>query len=131
MPLILPKPLKEWSGDEIRGILKIFRDFDADKDGQIDEKELEHLAEAMGVDLNVDDGDKYTKDGKIDPMEFFAFYSGCSPAEASIAFVDHAQQFDALKGKGSLQEYTDQEIKDIMAIFKQFDKDGDGTSGLR
>ena len=87
MPLILPKPLKEWSGDEIRGILKIFRDFDADKDGQIDEKEVEHLAEAMGVDLNVDDGDKYTKDGKIDPMEFFAFYSGCSPAEASIAFV--------------------------------------------
>lgn len=76
MPLILPKPLKEWSGDEIRGILKIFRDFDADKDGQIDEKEVEHLAEAMGVDLNVDDGDKYTKDGKIDPMEFFAFYSG-------------------------------------------------------
>ena len=129
MPLILPKPLKEWSGDEIRGILKIFRDFDADKDGQIDEKEVEHLAEAMGVDLNVDDGDKYTKDGKIDPMEFFAFYSGCSPAEASIAFVDHAQQFDALKGKGSLQEYTDQEITDIMAIFKQFDKDGDGTIG--
>ena len=72
MPLILPKPLKEWSGDEIRGILKIFRDFDADKDGQIDEKEMEHLAKAMGVD----DGVKYTKDGKIDPMEFFAFYSG-------------------------------------------------------
>ena len=49
MPLILPKPLKEWSGDEIRGILKIFRDFDADKDGQIDEKEVEHLAEAIWV----------------------------------------------------------------------------------
>ena len=35
---------------------------------------MEHLAKAMGVD----DGVKYTKDGKIDPkaMEFFAFYSG-------------------------------------------------------
>ena len=65
---------------------------------------MEHLAKAMGVD----DGVKYTKDGKIDPMEFFAFYSGCSPAEASIAFVDHAQQFDALKGKGSLHRPGDQ-----------------------
>ena len=74
MPRILPKPLKECGGrrDPRHPQNLIFLDFDADKDGQIDEKEMEHLAKAMGVD----DGVKYTKDGKIDPMEFFAFYSG-------------------------------------------------------
>ena len=87
MPLILPKPLKEWSGDEIRGILKIFRDFDADKDGQIDEKEVEHLAEAMGVDLNVDDGDKYTKDGKITEckMDLAAWQAKGEDAGSTVA----------------------------------------------
>ena len=123
----LQKPIKEFTGDEIRDVLNIFRLFDANGDGSIDATELNALCEALMIEATVGEADKYTVDGKIDPKEFFAFYVGCTAEEAANAFVVHAQQFDQLKGRGSLKEYSEQEVKDVLAIFKQFDANADGT----
>jgi len=123
----LKKPIKEFSGDEIRAVLEIFRQFDADASGTIDQSELNTLCEVLMVEANVAEADKYTTDGKVDPMEFFAWYIGCTKEEAEQAFVQHAQQFDALRGKSSLKEYTEQQVKDVLAVMTQFDANNDGN----
>lgn len=126
LAVLKQKTIKEWSGDEVRDILAIFRQFDANGDGHIDSGELQALCDIMGIESTVEEADTYTTDGKIDPQEFFAFYVGCTREEAANAFVSHAQQFDELRAKGSLKEYTEQEVKDVLAIFKQFDADNSG-----
>jgi len=125
-PKLKKKPIKEWSGDEVRNVLVIFRQFDADGSGAIDAGELQALCKVLMIEATVDEADIYTKDGKIDPQEFFAFYVGCTRAEAASAFVHHAQQFHALRAKGSLKTWTAQEVKDVLAVLKQFDADSSG-----
>jgi len=127
MSKLKEKSIKEWSGDEVRDVLNIFRQFDTNGDGTIDATELQALCKMLMIEASVEEADKYTTDGKIDPKEFFAFYIGCTPEEAANAFVTHAQQFDALRAKGSLKEWSEHEVKDVLAIFRQFDADNSGT----
>lgn len=117
------KPLREFSGDEIRGVLAIFKQFDADSNGVIDAAELESLAATLM--LEVTELQPFLKEGKLSPKDFFASYVECTAEEADVAFALHGHLFEALRAK-SLKEWLPAEIKDILVVFKSFDKDGDG-----
>ena len=45
--------------------------------------------EALMVDASIAEADVFVKDGVIDAIEFFAFYTGCTRAEAEHAFAMH------------------------------------------
>lgn len=120
------KVLKEWSGDEVKATLKVFRDFDKDKSGFIDAAELKELCAVLCIDAKVGEADTLQKDGKIDPKEFFAWYVGCNAEEAAVAFAQHGSLFADLRGK-ALKEWSEDEVKDTLKVFKQFDKDNSGA----
>jgi len=87
------KQLKDWSVDEVTSVLKIFKEFDADNSGFIDEKELANLCDILCIDATVTEADNIIKDGKLGEREFFGFYVGCDKEEADKVFEDHADLF--------------------------------------
>lgn len=124
MSKLKKQPIREFSGDEIRDVLAIFKQFDENGDGVIDAAELSKLAAALMIEVEDGEMDNYSKDGKIQPREFFAYYVGCTAEEAESAFLHHSHIFTELRKKG-LKEWSAAEVKDVLTIFKQFDKDGD------
>jgi Ca2+-binding EF-hand superfamily protein len=119
------KALKEWSADEVKATMKVFTDFDKDNSGFIDAAELKSLCDVLGITARVSEADTLTKDGKIDPKEFFVWYCGCTVEEAAAAFAQHNNVFAALTGK-ALKEWSADEVKGVMKVFKDFDKDSSG-----
>ena len=87
------KSLKEWLPAEIKDILVVFKSFDKDGDGKIDEGELKELSAALGVDVEMGEADALVKDGVVDLQEFFVFYTGCTQEEAENAFDQHTLLF--------------------------------------
>lgn len=120
------KPLHEWSADDVRATLKVFKDFDRDNSGFIDAKELKSLCDVLSIEGKVAEADTLTKDGKIDPKEFFAWYVGCTAQEANSIFSRHAIEFEALRGK-ELHEWSAEEVKATLQVFRDFDKDNSGA----
>ena len=70
------RPFKEWTADEVREILAVFKKYDADGNGSIDESELKALCAEMKIEASMADADTFVSDGVVDPLEFFAFYVG-------------------------------------------------------
>lgn len=121
------KPLKEWSADEVKATLKIFKDFDKDKSGKIEQGELQALCEAIGIEASMGEADTLVKDGKIDAKEFFAWYTGCTAVEAATAFAMHAGVFaEFVSGKKQLKEWSTDAVKDVLLVMEKFDKDKNG-----
>lgn len=117
------KELKQWSEEEVVSILKIFKDFDADKSGFIESNELATLCDLLCIDASVAEADLKDKDGKLGKAEFFAFYVGCDKDEAKKAWTDHAYLFAP---KGNIKEWSEDEVTSVLAIFKQFDENNSG-----
>merc|ERR1711862_66279 len=126
------------SADDVKATLKIFRDFDKDNSGAIDAAELKALCAALDIEASIDtltkdgiliigteasmsEADTLTKDGKIDPKEFFAWYVGCSAEEAAAVFKQHESIFAGLSGK-ALKEWSADEVKATLKVFQDFDK---------
>ena len=73
------KSVRTWSAEEVKRVMKVFHEFDADKSGWIEESEMGALCETMGIaPPSLEQTDKLVKDGKVDTREFFMFYTGCS-----------------------------------------------------
>lgn len=119
------KPFHQYSGDEVKAVLKIMKDFDKDNSGYINARELKSLCEVLGVQAKIQEVDTLVKDRKIDPKEFFVWYTGCSPDEAAVAFVQNESTFLSL-AKKRFHEYTEDDVKSVLNVMKRFDKDGSG-----
>jgi len=120
------KPLKEWSGDEVKAILKVFKDFDKNNSGFIEAEELVPLCDVLGIESTIGEADKLVKDGKIDPKEFFIWWVGCSEEEAASAFVRHDAVFATLASK-PFKEWSQDDVKAVMKVFQDFDKNKSGN----
>ena len=66
-----PKPLREWTEEEIVRILKRFQSHDKDGNGTLEFTEISGLLRRTGQ--TVDELDKLNDDNKIDAKEFFCF----------------------------------------------------------
>ena len=97
---------------QVRDVLAIFKRFDADGNGTIDESELAALCEAIGMTATVADADTFVNDGVIDPLEFFAFYVKCTREEAERAFAEHKDIFASVAPPSkSIKEWTADEVR--------------------
>ena len=67
------KSLKQWTEQEVTGILKIFIDFDHDKSGSIDHSELKNLAAVLMLEDDMEMPEKMKNDEHVDEKEFFAW----------------------------------------------------------
>ena len=107
-------------------VMKVFRDFDTDHSGWIEDSEMPALCATMGIDPpSSEQTDTLVKDGKVDTREFFMFYTGCSNAEAHAAFSKHGLLFATLQMR-PVETWSSEEVEAVMAIFKQFDADNSG-----
>ena len=93
-------------------MLAIFKRFDADGNGTIDEGELAALCEAVGMTATMADADAFMNDGVIEPLEFFAFYVKCTREEAERAFAEHKDIFASVAPPTkSIKEWTADEVR--------------------
>ena len=101
----IPKKTPDtWNEAEVRSVLQVFSVYgDTDGSGFIDQKELDALCVVLMIDpVKLEDLDTGKKDGKIDRKEFFAFYEGCSSAEAAETFDKHKDLFAKKDGGAAL-----------------------------
>lgn len=92
------KAFKSWTDEDTQKIKDTFAEFDKDSSGFIDEAELTSLCKALNFQACMDDVDAYEKkliegktrwrkDGKIDKIEFFMWFGGCTKEEATSALA--------------------------------------------
>merc|ERR1712080_603831 len=93
--------------------------------GHIDAAELKELCDILCIEEKLDEVDALTKNGKIDPKEFFSWYVGCTAEEAAATFKKYDSIFVALNGK-ALKEWSEGEVKAPLKVFRDFDKDNSG-----
>lgn len=121
-------PFKEWSKEEVAAVMKMFAYTDLDSDGLLDKAEFTNVCQNIlfmePEEINMDDADKLSKDGKIDRKEFFLWYTQCSETEADKAFKTHAHLF--AKAQKNLKQWSQQEVVSVLAVFKDFDINNSG-----
>jgi len=96
-----------------------------DDSGFMDAAELKDLCAILMIEASFQEADKLSKDGKICAKEFFAWYVGCTNRDAALVFAKHNTVFKEFAGK-PLKEWSEKAVKDVLKIFKDFDKDDSG-----
>merc|ERR1712232_524265 len=91
--MLTKKRFHEYTDDDVKSVLNVMKQFDKDGSGKIDASELQSLCEVMGVQAKIQEVDKMVKDNRIDPKEFFKWYTGCTPEEGAATFSQHAHMF--------------------------------------
>eukprot|EP01061_Rhynchopus_euleeides_P006719 TRINITY_DN15788_c0_g1_i1.p1 TRINITY_DN15788_c0_g1~~TRINITY_DN15788_c0_g1_i1.p1 ORF type:complete len:260 (+),score=138.18 TRINITY_DN15788_c0_g1_i1:281-1060(+) len=121
--------MENFSGEQLKGIEMLFRQFDADNSGKIDLMEFKMLAVKMGIEMSEERllasmrgivGDN--QDPELDLQEFIEWLRQCQ--------TDGNDPFSVLKAKikaQGIRPLTNDQIEALQECFNTFDTDGSGS----
>jgi len=108
--------------------MHIFKQFDMDNSGWLEEKECEHVVKRAGLSKEDFDWKQFDsdKDGKLSVLEFLE--AGPVVGEKAAQQAASLMEEDEGEGEGEFDENMEDEDEDDASLLMEDDEDGDGTN---